>query len=188
MLRYLYLGLILIILFSCQSKEVQIQSQKIDSLLVTVDSLNQKILNVEIDSIHTILSETKKMIEFLSTSGTPGSAKNVLEKINTATGIKQTCKRFIDKYTYFQKELAFTEHQLLNLQHDVEIGEIGDSLFNKYFNEESSILNDLNNDIQNSFDWLNYEINVFKDFYAEMEEITDSLLRIEESIELNEKN
>lgn len=173
------LSILLIFLVGCQSKSVQIKSQRIDSLLVIIDSLNKQIVDIDIDSINMILSETNEIVEVLSNTTTPGSVKRLFKSVSSAANINRTCRKFINKYSDFQKELTFTEHQLLNLKHDNEKNEISDSLFQVYYNQEKTILNELINNVNGSVGWLQQQLLLYNFIYNDLISTKDSIMELD---------
>ncbi len=156
------LSILLLIFVGCQSKINIEKLEKIDSLIIVAEDLNKKILEVNIDSVNIVLSKTGNILENLSNADSELSTKMNLNTISTISNINRTCKKFIGKYSDFQKELNFSEHQLINLKHDIEISEITDSLFQAYYKQENFVLGKLDADINRSIEWLNNELIVYK--------------------------
>ena len=163
MMKKIYkLSILLLIFVGCQSKSNIEKIKKIDSLIIVTEDLNKNILGVNIDSVNIVLSETSVILENLSKADSKYSTKQNLNTISAISNVNRTCKKFIGKYSVFQKELSFSEHQLINLKHDVENNKIADSLFQAYYKQENFVLGKLNADINRSVEWLNNELVVYK--------------------------
>lgn len=177
-MRKIFSVLILCFIFvSCQDENIRIKSAKIDSLLFIVDSLNQQILAVDIDSVNTILSESGELIYKLSKNDALSAEKETVAHISLLVRINRFCGKFTDKYSNFQKELAMSEHQLMTLQQDLEQKSLNDSLYQKYFGEEEAILSKLNLAIVNSIELLQKDISLYQDVYDKLAVPIDSLTK-----------
>jgi hypothetical protein len=175
MKRVFKIAILGFVLVSCQSESIRINSARIDSLLVIVDSLNQQMLSIDIDSVNTILSGCGELIEKMSMRDKVGAEKVEMDDISSLAGIKKSISRFVDKYPGFQKELAITEHQLITLQQDLVQKNLNDSLFQKYLGEEDAILSKLSKDIDNNIDWLQQKLFLYQKVYDKLKFRNDSI-------------
>ena len=170
MRKFLWATLVSFLLFSCTTKEIQVKSKQIDSLVGVIDSLNKHLLLADIDSVNRIISVSEKLwYEFLAT-GFKGLDDQDKLKLSRLVNITKQCNKFIDKYETFQKELSFTEHQLTTLQYDLENKAITDSLFSVYYQDESSILSNLKREIFISINSLDKNFEYYIKVINESEE------------------
>lgn len=175
MKRVLSLVFMCIVLVSCQNESIRKKSVRIDSLLVIVDSLNQQILAIDIDSVNTIFSGSGDLIEKISVLDKSGKEKVGNNELSSLVSVNRNCGRFIDMYSDFQNELTISEHQLITLQQDLEQKSLSDSLFHRYFGEEDTILSKLSSDIDHSINSLQYNISLYQKVCGELRAIIDSI-------------
>ncbi|MCF8374022.1 MAG: hypothetical protein K9H64_20540 [Bacteroidales bacterium] len=176
MKRIFYIVFLCIVLVSCQTESTRIKSVRIDSLLVIVDSLNQQILKIDIDSVNAIFSGSGELIEKFSALEKLNNEKEEVPKIASLVAVNRNCGRFVDMYSDFQNELTISEHQLITLQQDLEQKNLSDSLFQKYFEEEDTILSKLSKDIDHSINTLQYNISLYQKVCDELRGIMDSIV------------
>jgi len=169
------IALALLMLVSCTDKKTEQRVQKIDSLLEIIDSLNTNLVKINIDSINQIYSNTSDIIDVYKKAGYKFRQKRLIQNMEYASSINKSCRKFIGKYSSFQKELSYSKHQLQTLKHDVDNQLLTDSLYDNYYSVEKNILEKLDKDFMISEEWMNEKIELYKLVADDMNQLKDTI-------------
>ncbi len=175
--------LLLLTLISCTDKKTEIRVQKIDSLIGVIDSLNINLVKINIDSISHIYDNTNEIIKVYKKTTHRFKRNKLIKNMEYASAINKACRKFLSKYSSFQKELTYSKHQLEALRHDVDEKLLTDSLYNNYYLTEKSILEKLDSDFMQSEEWIDEKIELYKLVSGDMNQLKDTIL----SLQLKEK-
>ena len=137
------------------------KSKRIDSLLAEVDTVAQQINQANVDSLNYFHTKTELLWKEMMQDDFEGLSDQERLKHNRIANIMKISKRLIERYTNFQKELAYTEHQLSTLKEDLQSQTIADSLFQKYFEEENRLFFELKHNVARNLDMLDKEIEYY---------------------------
>ena len=173
--------LVLVAFISCTDKKTEIKVQKIDSLLEVVDSLNNYLAKINIDSINQIYNNTGEIIEVYRNTTHRFKRNRLIQNMEYASSINKTCRKFISKYSSLQKELSYSKHQLETLKHDVDNSLLTDSLYKKYYTVEKSILDNLDKTFIHDKEWVNEKIELYKLVADDMNQLKDTILSLQKT-------
>jgi len=136
--------LFLISNYSCKEPAPSMLMQQTDSLLLEVDSLNNKIISANLDSIRNlyiqILREHTLLSENLSISTEPSFNKEIYVELDSIMQIIGFCLKACNE---FHSEVSIIESHLVMIKEDVLEGEFTDSSLITKVEQESSLLDDL---------------------------------------------
>lgn len=181
MIRNLIVILLLVATISCTDKKNDAKIQKIDSLITIVDSLNNALLRVNIDSINQIFNNTSDAISIFRKTNSNCCRAKILQNMEYASTINKSCGKYIGKYTSFQKELSYSSHQLQNLRKDTENKQLNDSIFYEYYSVEKSIIQKIHTDFTISKDWVYKQMELYEIAKEDINSIKDTLLSLQKT-------
>ena len=130
--------------YSCKQPAPSMLMQQTDSLLLEVDSLNNKIVSANLDSIQDlyiqILREHTLLSENLSVSMEPSISKEIYVELDSIMQIIGFC---LEACNEFHSEVSIIENHLVMIKEDVLEGEFTDSSLITKVEQESSLLEEL---------------------------------------------
>lgn len=169
-----------LVFIGCNDAKYQQELNDIDSLITVVDSLHQKLIGLNIDTINILIDETEGSLSVLRAYTPDKNKQEYLTKISYCGSVNKQLGRFIGSYSHYQKELTMSGEQLKSLRFDVENNLLKDTMVQKYLNDEQRILSSLGLKFENSINNMNEK----KQFYMEIREsiltYTDSIKTIQQ--------
>lgn len=181
----LMIGPLLILLFmpACNEPAPSQLSRRADSLLQEADSLNHKIIAVNLDSIHDLFTKISSEHAFLSENleKFPGMDLNRERymQLDSVTLIIGFC---LDACNHFYSELSVTENQLEMIMEEIKEGEIPDSTLSNKMERESVLLDDLTERVMLRIELLQIQLSIYRDIQPDIERYVEQL-RIKQPVE-----
>ena len=175
MKKVFYVFIILIIIVSaCKSEETKKKIAQVDSLIVEIKTMNDKLLNINIDTINYVFDILSVNIEYLGQEGIsfPDDSELKNKFANYGT-IFKFLKKYLQRYNGLQKEIDFSKNHLAGLKRDVENKLLSDSIFFIYFNDEKRILNKLIFEVDQSLNKIEPQVELFFEINSTIEQFIE---------------
>jgi hypothetical protein len=169
---YLMIGSWLILLFipACKEPAPSQLSQRADSLLQEVDSLNHAIISANLDSIQDLYSKISSEHAFLLENFEKFPDVEIDEeqyvKLDSITLIVGFC---LDACNQFYSEISAVENHLERIAEEIEEGEIPDSTISHQIEQESALLMDLTERVMLRMEMLQTQLSIYRDIQPDVE-------------------
>ncbi|MFO8087927.1 MAG: hypothetical protein R6T91_09045 [Bacteroidales bacterium] len=127
---------LMIFLFACSSGEKKQRIEKIDSLTLTLDSVQKQISSLDSARIERNFQEIQKTNSLFDSIP---DDKIDRELLNEQRSVERAFRAYLAKIGEIKDDLQFSYNQLDSLTHDVEKDLVPEGKFDYYFNDEAEV-------------------------------------------------
>ncbi|MCK5823220.1 MAG: hypothetical protein KAG95_04395 [Bacteroidales bacterium] len=172
-----------VFLFSCVNKETKVKIDKIDSLLIQIDSLSYELEQVKIDSLRAVYSVTKSNNEFFQNNNFDMPEDKAFIKDFGGYGlVGKNLKRLLGSYNTMNTDIEYSKKQLINLRHDIKKELLTNSdTINRYIIDEEEAVNNIKVNLLPKIQLLNKQLPLYYKTHKRIE-------NFKKKIELRIKN
>ena len=145
---------------SCTLHDNSIEINRVDSLLVIAEQLNQNILKIDMEDVEGKMRIVNSDFKFVQDSLPSELFLKSTLFLGQLKKMKKMTDVFVLSYASLKKESQYSLDQLNDLKNDLKNGSLIQDNIQKYIQDESDALDELENhyrDIADKLDLLNYQ-------------------------------
>lgn len=174
----LMVGLVFILFFipACKEPAPCVLTNRADSLLHEVISLNQKIISANLDSIQSVFSKISSEHALLSENMENFSNPDLsIERYLLLDSVTRIIGLCLNACNDFYSEISFSENQLEMILEEIAEGEIPDSTLSDKMDKESALLNDIKERVMLRMELLQNHLKIYEDIQPDIERYVEQI-------------
>lgn len=172
------IGLVFILFLTpaCKEPAPSRLSQRADSLLLEVDSLNQRIISANLDSIQALYAKISSEYTLISENMDNFSELDLSRErymlLDSITNIIGFC---LNACNAFYSEISSTENHLEMIKEEITEGEVTDSLLSERMDKEAALLNDITERVVFRMELLQTHLRIYQDIQPDIEHYVEQI-------------